>query len=73
MLAAPTEADKETMKKGLLNRSWAQDLNPIHLGMPDALIDVSPKLMQVYDEIGVDYRTDPSKKRWVYHRKNQSK
>ncbi len=62
MLAAPTEADKETMKTGWLNRSWAQDLNPIDMEMLDALIDVSPKLMQVYDEIGVDYRTEPSEK-----------
>ena len=62
MLAAPTDADKETMKTGWLNRSWAQDLNPIDMEMLDALIDVSPKLMQVYDEIGVDYRTEPSEK-----------
>lgn len=62
MLAAPTEADKEAMKTGWLNRSWAQDLNPIDMEMLDALIDVSPKLMQVYDEIGVDYRTEPSEK-----------
>lgn len=62
MLAAPTEADKETMKTGWLNRSWSQDLNPIDMEMLDALIDVSPKLMQVYDEIGVDYRTESSEK-----------
>ena len=62
MLAAPTEADKETMKTGWLNRSWSQDLNPIDMEMLDALIDVSPKLMQVYDEIGVDYRTEPNEK-----------
>ena len=62
MLAAPTEDDKKKMKTGWLNRSWSQDLNPIDMEMLDALIDVSPKLMQVYDEIGVDYRTEPSEK-----------
>lgn len=30
--------------------------------MPDALIDVSPKLMKVYDDLGVDYRVEPSEK-----------
>mgnify|MGYP001442248852 FL=1 len=62
MLAAPSEADKETMKQGWLDRSYSQDLNPIDMEMPDALIDVSPKLMKVYDDLGVDYRVEPSEK-----------
>lgn len=62
MLAAPTEEDKESMKRGWLDRSYSQELNPIDMEMLDALIDVAPELIDVYDEIGVDYRTEVSDK-----------
>lgn len=62
MLVAFNDEDKVTMKQGWLDRSKAQDLNPIEMDMLDALIEVSPNVMELYEEAGVDYRTEINEK-----------
>ena len=62
MLVARTEEDKETMKQGWLDRSYSQELNPIDMEMLDTLIDVSPQVLELYDEAGVDYREEVDEK-----------
>lgn len=62
MLVAFNEEDKAKMKQGWLDRSKSQDLNPIDMDMLDALIDVSPNVMELYEDAGVDYRTEVNEK-----------